>query len=127
MKALSFLLAFSILELSMPAFAFDHSHSKWGIFLKTYVVSKDQATTVVDYEKAKASHTGLDEYLSAIQAVSRSEYDKWTSEQKKAFLINAYNALTVHLILREKTTPKSIKDLGHFWRSAWKIKFFKFF
>jgi hypothetical protein len=41
-----------------------------------------------------------------------------------AFLINAYNAFTVELILTKYPDLKSIKELGSFVQSPWKKKFF---
>ena len=41
-----------------------------------------------------------------------------------AFLINAYNAFTVELILTKYPDLKSIKDLGSLFSSPWKIEFF---
>jgi hypothetical protein len=41
-----------------------------------------------------------------------------------AFLINAYNAFTVELILTRYPDLKSIKDMGSFVQSAWRKKFF---
>ena len=44
-----------------------------------------------------------------------------------AFLINAYNAFTVELILTKYPDLKSIKELGSLIQSPWKKKFFKLF
>jgi hypothetical protein len=41
-----------------------------------------------------------------------------------AFLINAYNAFTVELILTRYPDLKSIKDLGSLLQTPWKKKFF---
>ncbi len=41
-----------------------------------------------------------------------------------AFLVNAYNAFTVELILTRWPDLKSIKDLGSLLQSPWKKKFF---
>ena len=42
-----------------------------------------------------------------------------------AFLINAYNAFTIELILTKYPDVKSIKDLGSTFSSPWKKSFFK--
>ena len=63
--------------------------------------------------------------LDALSAVPRAEFDAWTQPQRMAFLINAYNAFTVELILTQYPNLKSIKDLGSFVQSPWKKKFFK--
>ncbi|MFM8313131.1 MAG: DUF547 domain-containing protein, partial [Deltaproteobacteria bacterium] len=48
------------------------------------------------------------------------------NNEKLAFLINAYNALTIKWILQHYPV-KSIKDTGGFLSSPWKKKFFKLF
>ncbi|MCB0363217.1 MAG: DUF547 domain-containing protein, partial [Bdellovibrionales bacterium] len=50
--------------------------------------------------------------------------EKWDSKQKMAFLINAYNALTVKLIL-DHYPVKSIKKIGSFFSNPCKLEFFK--
>lgn len=49
-----------------------------------------------------------------------------TREQKLAFLINAYNAFTIDLIVRNPNI-KSIKDLGSLLSSPWKKRFVSLF
>jgi hypothetical protein len=48
-----------------------------------------------------------------------------TKPQRLAFLINAYNAWTVELILTKYPDLESIKDLGSVFQSPWKKKFFR--
>lgn len=112
--------------LSSAASAFDHTYQKWDKFLKTYVVLVGESASQVQYSRAKNDRKLLDEYAQDVQNVSRGEYDRWTSAEQQAFLINAYNALTVKLIL-DKGIPASIKDIGSIFRNTWKQKFFKFF
>lgn len=105
---------------------FDHTHQKWDKFLKTYVVLVGESASQVQYQKARTDRKLLDEYTQEVQKVTRTEYDGWTDAQKQAFLINAYNALTVKLIL-DKGIPASIKDIGSIFRNTWKQKFFTLF
>jgi hypothetical protein len=58
--------------------------------------------------------------------VSKAQFDQWTQAQRLAFLINAYNAFTVKLIV-DHYPIDSIKAIGGFFRSPWKIKFFTLF
>ncbi|MGH2359399.1 MAG: DUF547 domain-containing protein [bacterium] len=105
--------------------AFDHSHSQWDALLKKHVESVSNAqATWVDYRGFAADRSALKDYLAALSAVSSPQYDAWTRPQKLAFLINAYNAFTVELILTEYPHLKSIRDLGSFLRSPWKKRFF---
>jgi hypothetical protein len=46
----------------------------------------------------------------------------WPRAERQAFLINAYNAFTVELILTRHPNLKSIKDLGSLFRSPWTPK-----
>lgn len=109
-----------------PAFAadgrFDHSHKMWNDFLQKYVVVQGHRSSV-NYGKAKAEKNELDQYLKTVQALSQSQFDQFSSNEKLAFLINAYNALTIRLIL-DHYPVKSIKDIGSILKSPWKIKFF---
>jgi hypothetical protein len=65
----------------------------------------------------------LTDYLDRLSKVSREEFDSWTKDGQLAFLINAYNAWTVELILTRYPDLESIKDLGSLFKSPWKKKF----
>jgi hypothetical protein len=110
----------------VAAAGFDHDHSVWNGLLQTYVVDHG-AYSEVRYRQIKQSaSTTLDEYLHSLSAVSKSQFDGWSQAQRLAFLINAYNAFTVKLIV-DHYPLDSIKDLGGFFRSPWKIEFFTLF
>jgi hypothetical protein len=66
----------------------------------------------------------LQAYLGGLSSVTQAEFRDWTREQKLAFLINAYNAFTIKLVLTRYPDLKSIKDLGSFLTSPWKKEFF---
>jgi len=122
-------LALISLFLMMPvigsAETFDHEHSAWNMLLKEHVRwNPDHTASKVDYGQIKSNPVPLDQYLDKLSAVSRVEFDSFNRDQQLAFLINAYNALTVKLILTEYPDLKSIKDLGSFFSSPWKKKFF---
>ena len=85
----------------------------------------DNKQSRVDYGGFKADRAELKKVLDAMSAVSKSEFDAWPKPQQMVFLINAYNAFTVELILTKYPDLKSIKDLGSFVNSPWKKKFFK--
>lgn len=106
--------------------AFDHSHAQWNALLVKHVrlIAGGNASQL-DYAGIKAERATLDAYLAHLSAVPAAEYGRWSREQKLAFLINAYNAFTVALILGAYPGLKSIKDLGGFLRSPWKKKFFR--
>ena len=104
---------------------FDHEHGTWNLLLKEHVHwNSDHTASQVNYDRLKSNPVPLDRYLDKLSAVSRVEFDSFNRDQQLAFLINAYNAFTVQLILTEYPDLKSIKDLGSFFSSPWKKKFF---
>ena len=105
--------------------AFDHSHARWDALTKKHVVwLAGGHASQLDYAAIKAERAQLKLYLDALSAVTRPEYDGWKKPEQLAFLLNAYNAYTVELILTEYPNVKSIKDLGSLIASPWKKKFF---
>ena len=110
----------------VPGYAFDHQYRDYDQLLHSIVVSKG-LQTVVKYGQLKNEPAALDKFVSSIEAVSRSEYDNWTKEQQLAFLINAYNALTMKLVVQHYPGINSIKDIGGFFSGPWKQKFFRLF
>ncbi len=110
---------------SVAAQAFDHSHGTWDELLKKHVVWINGGTaSQVNYRGFQSDAWKLRRYLDALSAVSQSEFNGWTRDQQLAFLINAYNAFTIELILTKYPNLDSIKDLGSIFRSPWKQKFF---
>jgi Protein of unknown function, DUF547 len=104
---------------------FDHGHADWDALLKKHVQwLPDNKQSRVDYAAFKADRVALKIVLDGMSAVPKAEFDTWSREQRMAFLINAYNAFTVELILTKYPDLKSIKDLGSFVQSAWRKKFF---
>lgn len=101
---------------------FDHGHRQWNDLLKRIVVV-DGHESRVNYGKLKSNHQELDAYLKTLEKLKNAEFSRFSESQKLAFLINAYNAFTIKLIL-DHYPVKSIKDIGSFLKSAWKIKFF---
>ncbi len=122
------LIALAAFLLSASAFALDHSHKAWDDLLKKHVkyVQNGNASRV-DYAGFAKDHAQLKAVLDDYSKVTRAEFDGWTKPQQQAFLINAYNAFTVELILTKYPDLKSIRDLGSFLAKPWSKKFFKLF
>ena len=120
--------AFAFLALMLcaaAAQAFDHSHAAWDAQLKKHVVVAPSGyASRVDYAGMQADHAALKSYLDSLSAVPEAEYRGWTRPQRLAFLINAYNAFTVELILTKYPNLESIKDLGNVFQSPWEREFF---
>lgn len=109
---------------ALAAEAFDHS--AWDALLAEQVVALgSEAVTAVDYAGMADDSERLRRYLASTTAVTREQFDAWDKNTQLAFLINVYNARTVELILTGWPDLESIKDLGSFFRSPWKKRFFK--
>lgn len=116
----------TLLLLCAPAWAqFDHGYAAWDGLLKKHVRwLPDQKQSRVDYNGFQADRAALKQVLDAMSAVPPAEFERWSRAQQMAFLVNAYNAFTVELILTRWPDLKSIKDLGSLLQSPWKKKFF---
>lgn len=101
------------------------SHVEWDTVLKRYV-KQDGPVSYVMYKQIKEKPTGLLSYVKSIETVTKEEFSKFSDPEKLAFLTNAYNALTVKLIV-DHYPVESIKDLGGLFSSPWKQKFFTLF
>lgn len=97
----------------------DHSHSSFDSLLKKHVSSG-----WVSYKGFQSDRNLLDVYLNSLSKVSLAEYNGFSKEEKIAFLVNAYNAFTIQLIL-DHYPVKSIKKIGGIFQSPWKIEFFE--
>ncbi|MFT6927835.1 MAG: hypothetical protein ACJAZP_003480 [Psychromonas sp.] len=106
------------------ASAADFQHQQWDQLLKKHVVNIHQGqATQVDYAGMKTDRVELKQYLADLSKVSDVTFQGWSESQRLAFLINAYNAWTVELILTEYPNLESIKDLGSLFSSPWKKDF----
>lgn len=122
-----FIMAIGAIALSMntvTAAAFDHQHEAWTGLLNQHIKVIDGGkASQVDYKAFKKDHMKLKSYLANLTAVSGTEFSEFSKLQQKAFLINAYNAYTVELILTRYPKLKSINDLGTLFKNPWKQEF----
>lgn len=106
-----------MVTLSGPAVAqpqpFDQTHPLFDQVLKRYV-----RNALVDYSALKANRQDLDRYLSEVATVAEPGFRAWPEKQRLAFLINAYNAYTLQLIV-DHYPVKSIKDIGSWLKGPW--------
>jgi hypothetical protein len=105
----STLTALASLFLVTPAFAFDHAHSQLDKVLRAHVKQGQ-----VNYGDLARHRAELDGYVAGLAAVSLEQERSFSPRQAKAFWINAYNALTLKLILDEKPRT-SIRDIDQAW------------
>jgi hypothetical protein len=107
------LLGCVIIAAEATAAEFDRSHAPFDAVLKQFV-----RNARVDYAELAAQPQDLNRYLDQIAAVSMGEFTKWSEKQQMAFLINAYNACTLRLII-DHYPLKSVKDIGGWFSGPW--------
>ena len=129
MKSLLKTFAALFMLVSATAFAqFDQSHKAFDDLLKKHVtyITNGNASQV-SYAGFSKDRAALKVYLDAVTVVPEASYKSWNKNQQLAFLINAYNAYTVELILTKYPNLKSIRDLGGTFSKPWSLKFFNLF
>ncbi len=100
---------------------FDQTHSKLTKILSNYVFNS-KGKTKVRYKDLLKNQNALQEYLNDLSSLSKANYNNFTENQKFAFLVNAYNAFTIKLVL-DNYPVNSIKKIGGLLGSPWKINF----
>jgi hypothetical protein len=116
---------FLVMLLAAPAHADSFSHDAWDQLLQKHVVAVNRGfSTRVDYAGFQKERIALDTYLKSLTAVTQKRFASWSNHDQLAFLINAYNAFTIDLILTEYPDIESIKDFGSWFSSPWKKDFF---
>jgi hypothetical protein len=124
MVQLRWMTVLMLLVFLRPAFAFDQQHQAFTEVLSPHVKWNAAGTaTSVDYAGLKAKQTALNSYTESLSQVSAKEFSGYSKLERRAFLINAYNAFTLQLILSKYPDLSSIKDLGSLLRSPWKKAF----
>ena len=99
-------------------------HGQWDALLKQHVLPLNGGqATQVDYQGFADDKASLEGYLAELSQVTQAEFDRLSTDEQLAFLINAYNAWTVELILTKWPDLDSIKELGSFFRSPWSKSF----
>ncbi len=111
-----------------PAFSqgFDPTHAAWDALLKKHVtVLPGEHASQVDYAGMARDRAALKAYLESLSRVPKAEFDAWSKNERKAFLINAYNAFTVEKILMRWPDIRSIWDFGKIFGNPFRDDFFK--
>ncbi|MBT6160397.1 DUF547 domain-containing protein [Flavobacteriaceae bacterium] len=97
-----------VLFLSFSVNAQKNIHATWNQMLQTYVSEEGN----VNYKDWQTQKSKLDTYITVLESMPPKEH--WSKNQTLAYWINAYNALTVQLILNHYPL-KSIKDIKDPW------------
>lgn len=100
--------------------AFSFSHAGFTNILKKYQTSAGRIKYQALKTDAKKDDHPFNVYLNALLKVSHSEFNTWNKKDQMAFLINAYNALTIKLIIAHYPV-KSIKDIGSLLTKPWDV------
>jgi hypothetical protein len=87
------------------------SYEDYGTVLRTYV----NADGLVDYPALQANPQVLENFITQLGTVPQDTYAAWSENEKIAFLINAYNAITLKSIIDQKPLKGSIKDIFGVW------------
>lgn len=109
---------------AVHAAGFDRTHAAWTTLLAAHVRWNDAGTaTTVDYAGFARERAALDAYRAALATVGEADFATWPAPDRLAFLVNAYNANTIALVLTRYPDLASIKDLGGWITSPWKQRF----
>ncbi|TCO77854.1 DUF547 domain-containing protein [Chromatocurvus halotolerans] len=119
MKLLRLATLLTCLTFTSGAGAFDHS--EWNRLLGRFVSATENGdSTTIDYAGVQGQRGRLRSYLDRLSDVEAETFAAWRESERLAFLINAYNAWTVELILGEYPDIASIRDIGGWFGSPWK-------
>jgi hypothetical protein len=117
-------LMLAALLFTLPLQAQGVDHAPWQQLLERHVrVLGQGGITQVDYDGFAGDRTALQAYLQDLSAVTPAQFAAWPEAERLAWLINAYNAWTVELILGRYPRLDSIKQLGSLLRSPWQRAF----
>ncbi len=72
------------------------SYEDYSVILANYVDGEGR----VDYKKLKKNETKLMAFIHSLESLEPDVYRSWHKEEKIAFWINAYNALTLEAIVK---------------------------
>ena len=99
--------------------AFDHT--AWDKLLRENItVINGGQVTQVDYDGFLDQRSELQEYLMNLSEIQKVDFDGWGEGKRLAFLINAYNAWTIELVLTRYPNLRSIRQIGLLPISAWR-------
>jgi len=101
------------------------SSAAWTTLLERHVVIVDGGhASRVDYAGMRRDGALLDAYTRQLSEVTPARFQSWDKAEQMAFLINAYNAFTVKLVLTRWPNLNSIKEIGGLFSSPWRHRFF---
>ncbi|MFM1895427.1 MAG: hypothetical protein RLZZ385_501 [Pseudomonadota bacterium] len=113
-----------LMILLAPGLQAQEPDADWEMLLQNSVrVMEGGRATQVDYAALEREAAQLTRYLTSLSRTTESEFESWPRPARLAFLINAYNAWTLDLVMTGYPGIDSIRDLGSLFRSPWQKKF----
>lgn len=109
-------------EVNRPApSGFDHTYALFGRELSKYLENGN-----VHYKRWKEDPAALDQFLQSLADLPKQEYERFSTEQKKAFWLNAYNAITIKVVLdnypikgsQSQYPPSSFRQIPGEWENG---------
>lgn len=119
MKAINILILFGTCLLHQASFGQQLDYSPWATLLQKHV----SLNGMVDYEGFYGDKANLTEFTDYL--TENTPKASWSDNQRKAYLINLYNANTVRLIV-DHYPVKSIKDIVDGLSNVFKHNFIDF-
>ena len=95
LSAVVVMIVVSITAIGQANGAEEFDYSSYADILKTYV----NDSGMVNYKELKANRKGLDAFVVSLGKLEPAVYKKWSTPERIAFWINAYNAITLRAII----------------------------
>lgn len=122
-KIMTMMVVFVFVLFSASAMAFDHHHGIWDILLKKHVIAPGGPVGFqVNYLGMKNDRALMGTCIAQLTSVSRDDFDTWSLNRQRAFLINAYNAFAIRLVL-DHYPVDTIKDIGGWFTDPFDMAF----
>ncbi len=101
--------------------SFDQTYALFGRELAKYLENGN-----VHYKRWKENPAGLDQFLKSLSDLPKQDYERFSPEQKKAFWLNAYNAITIKVVLdnypikgsQSQYPPSSFRQIPGEWENG---------
>jgi hypothetical protein len=124
----SVLLIVSVTETIQAGRQKNIDYELYNQLLRKYI--NDQG--LVHYRGIQKNRTNLDIFIAQLSRISKKEFRKWSEQDQLAFLINAYNARTIQLIIqyypiRRRKSIRFPKDSIRQIPGVWDKETFKLF
>lgn len=126
MKRMSLIFMSVFIIMIGKSFSNTFDHSLYDTFLQRFV-----SNGFVDYNGMQKQRETLNKYLQSIKQVNPNEFENWSNNEQMVFWINAYNAITLEVILinypiqwgslisRARFPKSSIRQINKVWDTVY--------